>query len=134
MATAAIGGMLGFLVPTIVTEYSPAASASDTLAPVPEAPIAHRFIEAFIADDQGALTELGMSADIKLRASRFRADYQRVDAPIHLGSFVGGGYSVHAYAVHVVRSDGTEALLSWRVVSTGGRVGLLPPPNPIEPS
>ena len=67
-----------------------------------------------------------------MRASRFRAEFARVDAPIHLGSFVGGGYTVHAYGVHVVRPDGTDDTLSWRVVTAGGQVGVLLPPSPIE--
>lgn len=130
VGTLLVGTMLGFLVPTIVAEYSP---KGDLEAPTPEAPIAHRFIEAFVADDQGTLTQLGMSADIKLRASRFRADFGRVDAPIHLGSYIGGGYSVHAYGIHVVRKDGTDDLLSWRVYTAGGQVGLIMPPSVIEP-
>ena len=60
------------------------------------------------------------------------SDYARVDAPVHLGSYVGGGYTVHAYGIHVVRTDGTEDTLSWRVVTSGGQVALILPPNPIE--
>ena len=96
-----IGLLLGFLVPTIANDLSP---KPDIQASVPESPLARQFINAFVADDQAALDALKVRSDIKLRASRFRADYARVDPPIHLGSFVGGGYTVHAYGIHVVAS------------------------------
>lgn len=128
-ATVTIGLLIGFLVPTMVKDLSP---QPDVLASVPEPPLARQFINAFAADDKGALDALKVRADIALRASRFRADYTRVDTPIHLGSFVGGGYSVHAYGIHVVRRDGSEDTLSWRVVTSGGQVGLILPPSPIE--
>ena len=128
-ATVTIGLLVGFLVPTMAKDLSP---QPDIQASVPESPLARQFINAFAADDKGALDSLKVRADIALRASRFRADYTRVDPPIHLGSFVGGGYSVHAYGIHVVRRDGSEDTLSWRVVTSGGQVGLILPPNPIE--
>jgi hypothetical protein len=99
---------------------------------VPEAPLAREFINAFIADDSTVLDSLHIQLDIKNRAARFRSDYARVDPPVHLGSYVGGGYTVHAYAIHVVRTDGTEDTISWRVVTSGGQVALILPPNPIE--
>ena len=128
--TVTIGLLIGFLVPTMAKDLSP---QPDIEASVPESPLARQFIDAFAADDKGALDALKVRADIELRASRFRADYSRVDPPIHLGSFVGGGYTVHAYGIHVVRQDGTEATLSWRVVTSGGKVGIILPPSPIEP-
>ena len=102
--TVTIGLLIGFLVPTISSDLSP---QPDIQASVPESPLARQFINAFAADDKGALDALKVRSDIELRASRFRADYARVDTPIHLGSFVGGGYTVHAYGIHVVRRDGT---------------------------
>jgi hypothetical protein len=128
--TVAIGVLLGFLVPTIARDLTPEPTVA---ASVSESPLARQFINAFTADDQTALDDLKIRTDIKLRASRFRAEYARVDGPVHLGSFVGGGYTVHAYGVHVVRTDGTDDTLSWRVVTTGGQVFLLLPPSPIEP-
>jgi hypothetical protein len=127
--TVTIGLLIGFLVPTVAKDLAP---QPEIQASVPEAPLARQFINAFTADDKGALDQLKVRADIALRASRFRADYTRVDSPIHLGSFVAGGYSVHAYGIHVVRRDGTEDTLSWRVVTSGGQVGLILPPSPIE--
>ena len=130
LATVAVGGFLGFLVPTVVRDLTP---QPEVQAVVAESPAARQFINAFTADDQGALTALGIPADVKLRASRFRSDYQRIDVPVHLGSYVAGGYSLHSYASHVVRADGSEDLLSWRVATAGGQAILILPPNPIEP-
>ena len=129
VGTVAVGALLGFLIPTIVTDMS---AKPEVQASVAESPLARQFINAFIADDQTALDGMHVRTDIKLRASRFRAEFARVDAPIHLGSYVGGGYTVHAYGIHVVRPDGTEDTLSWRVVTQGGQVGVLLPPSPIE--
>jgi hypothetical protein len=130
VGTFAIGLTLGFLVPTMAADLSP---QPDVQARVAEAPLARQFINAFIADDAATLDSLHISLDIKNRAARFRADYARVDTPVHLGSYVGGGYTVHAYGIHVVRRDGAEDTLSWRVVTGGGQVALILPPNPIEP-
>jgi hypothetical protein len=128
-ATLAIGALIGFLVPTVVTDLSPQPEAEAVVA---ESPVARQFINAFTADDQGALTSMGIAQDVKLRASRFRSDFQRVDVPIHLGSYVAGGFSLHAYASHVVRQDGSDDLLSWRVATAGGQVILIYPPGTIE--
>ena len=75
---------------------------------------------------------MSASADTKLRASRFRAQFARVDVPVHLGSYVAGGFSLHAYASHVLLPDGTEEIRSWRVATAGGQALLIPPPNTIE--
>ena len=130
-ATVAIGAMLGFLIPTIVDEYTPEPELAAVAA---ESPVARQFIAAFLADDQTTLTSMGIPADVKLRASRFRAEYARVDAPVHLGSTIGGGYSLHSYAARVVRQNGEEDLISWRVATTGGQAILVLPPSPIEAS
>ena len=129
IATIAIGGLLGFLVPTIVRDVSPQPVAETRVA---ESPVSRQFINAFTADDQGALTAMGVSADTKLRASRFRAQFKRVDVPVHLGSYVAGGFSLHTYSAHVVMSDGTEEIRSWRVATAGGQALLIPPPTSIE--
>lgn len=129
LATAAIGSLLGFLIPTIATDLAP---KPEVVAVVPESPVARQFINAFTADDQGALTAMGVAADVKLRASRFRADFARVDTPVHLGSYVAGGFSLHGYAAQVVKPDGSQDLLSWRVATAGGQVFLIYPPGTIE--
>lgn len=128
-ATVAIGGFLGFLIPTVYTDLAP---KEEVLARVPESPVARQFINAFTADDQGVLTQMNISADVKLRASRFRADFARVDPPVHLGSYVSGGFTLHAYAAHAVAPDGTESTLGWRVATAGGEIFLIPPPGQIE--
>jgi hypothetical protein len=129
VATLAIGSLLGFLVPTIARDLSPQPVAETR---VPESPVGRQFINAFTADDQGVLTSMGVSADTKLRASRFRAQFQRVEVPIHLGSYVAGGFSLHAYTAHVVLNDGTEEIRGWRVATAGGQALLIAPPSSIE--
>ena len=129
VATVAVGGLLGFLVPTVITDLTP---RPEVEAVAGESPVGRQFINAFTADDQAALTSMGIAADVKLRASRFRADFARVDVPVHLGSYVAGGFTLHAYAAHVVRPDDTEDLLSWRVATAGGQVFLIYPPSTIE--
>jgi hypothetical protein len=130
LATAAIGGFMGFLVPTVVADLSPRDDAQS--ATVPESPVARRFIDAFTADDQAGLTAMNVAADIKLRASRFRSDFARVDQPVHLGSYVSGGVTLHSYAAHAVGNDGTDQMLGWRVLTAGGEIGLIDPPGMIE--
>ncbi len=129
IATVTIGALLGFLVPTIVRDLTPQPVAETRVA---ESPVARQFINAFTADDQGALTSMGVSADTKLRASRFRAQFKRVDVPVHLGSYVAGGFSLHAYSAHVVLPDNTEEIRSWRIATAGGQALLIPPPSSIE--
>jgi hypothetical protein len=130
IATAAIGGFLGFLAPTIYNDLTP---KSEVLERAPESPVARQFINAFTADDQAALTAMNISSDVKLRASRFRADFARVDVPVHLGSYISGGFSLHAYAAHAVTAEGEETTLGWRVATAGGEIFLIPPPGQIEP-
>ncbi len=127
--TIAIGGMLGFLVPTVVAEYSP---KPEIQAQVAESPLAREFIIAYVTDDQSELQRLGASADMRLRATRLTTDYAKVDAPVHLGSFISSGLALHAYSTHVVKPDGSADLIGWRVVTSGGQVGLILPPSPIE--
>jgi hypothetical protein len=129
IATIAIGALLGFLVPTVARDLSPQPEAE---LKVTESPVARQFIDAFTADDQSVLTAMGVPADAKLRASRFRAQFARVDVPVHLGSYVAGGFSLHAYAAHVVLADGTEDLRTWRVATAGGQAALITPPGTIE--
>jgi hypothetical protein len=127
--TVAIGAMLGFLVPTIIAEYNP---KPEIQAQVAESPLAREFITAYVTDDQPALERLGASTDIRLRATRLTTDFAKVDEPIHLGSFVTSGLGLHAYSTHVVMPDGSDNIVGWRVVTSGGQVGLIMPPNPIE--
>ena len=129
VATLAIGALVGYLVPMVQRDLAP---KQEVQTVVPESPVGRQFINAFTSDDQAVLTSMGVTADIKLRASRFKAEFTRVDVPVHLGSYVGGGFSLHSYASHVVRNDGTEDVLSWRVATAGGQAGLILPPNTIE--
>jgi hypothetical protein len=127
--TIAIGATLGFLVPTVVAEYSP---KPEVQAEVAESAVARQFINAFAHDDQPSLDAIGVSAEVKLRAARNRSDYILVDQPVHLGSYVAGGFSLHAYASHVVKQDGTEDLIGWRFVTGGGQVLIIDPPQAVR--
>jgi hypothetical protein len=128
--TIAIGATLGFLVPTVVAEYSPKPEVQQ--AEVAESPVARQFINAFALDDQPSLDAIGVSAEVKLRAARNRSDYIRVDPPVHLGSYVAGGFSLHAYASHVVKKDGTEDLIGWRFATGSGQVQIIDPPQAVR--
>ena len=128
LATVAIGAMLGYLVPTVIADYSPKPQVQTAV--VAESPVARAFINAYLADNQEALTELGVSAEIKLKATSFRTDLASIDPPTHLGSYIAGGFSLHSYAAHAKQQDGTDVLLSWRVLTSGGQIALVDPPSP----
>jgi len=127
LATVAIGVMLGYLVPTVYADFAP---KPDVQAVVAESPLARAFIRAYIADDQDELTALGVSAETKLKATSFRTDLASIDDPVHLGSYVAGGFSLHTYAAKAKQQDGTDVLLSWRVITAGGQILVLDPPQP----
>jgi hypothetical protein len=129
-ATVAVGALLGFLVPTMIEDLS---AKPEVEAVVAESPVARQFITAYIADDQATLQSMGVPAEITARAAKLRAEYVRIDPPVHLGSYNAGSVSLHTYTAHALAIDGTEGLLSWRVVSRGGLATLILPPNPIEP-
>ena len=126
-ATVAIGAMLGYLVPTIIADYTPKAEVQ---AQVAESPVARAFIRAYVADDQATLDSLGVPAEVKLKATSFRTDLVSIEQPMHLGSYVGGGFSLHSYAAKAKDQQGEDVLLSWRVVTAGGQILLIDPPQP----
>jgi hypothetical protein len=130
VATLVIGILLGFLVPTIAADLTPAPEEATRAA---ESPVARQFIDAYVSDDQVTLDRLGIAANLKAKAARFKAEYRQVDLPIHLGSWVvGGGITLHAYAAHVIASDGTGDQLAWRVATGGGSVDIIPPPPSVQ--
>jgi hypothetical protein len=122
----AIGAMLGFLVPTFIADYTPKAEVQ---ARVAESPVARAFIDAYVRNDTATLDSLSAAAADKLQAARMPATFAQVDAPVHLGSWVGGGFTLHAYAAHTVAKDGTVGLRSWRVITGGGRAAIIDPPS-----
>jgi hypothetical protein len=126
-ATVAIGAMLGFLVPTVIADYTP---KPEVQARVAESPVARTFIRAFVSDDQATLDSLGVPAPVKLRATSFKTDLASVDQPVHLGSYIGGGFSLHSYAAHAKDPQGADVMLSWRVVTANGQIVLVDPPSP----
>jgi hypothetical protein len=130
LATVAVGALIGFLVPTIAADLTPRTPVES--ARVSESPVAREFIDAFVSDDQAALDRIGVDADMKLRATRYRTEFRRVDAPVHHGSYVASGFTVHGYASKVLDKDGKPGLLSWRVATVSGRIILIPPPTGIE--
>lgn len=126
VATLAVGGLLGFLVPTIVADFT---TKPDAQARTAESPVARQFITAYVADDQATLDLLGINAATKAKSARVKADYIKVDPPVHLGSFViGGGLTLHGYAADVVDNEGVQDQLAWRVITGAGAVELLDPP------
>jgi hypothetical protein len=126
VATLAVGGLLGFLVPTIVADFT---ARPDAQARTAESPIARQFITAYVADDQATLDLLGIDAATKAKAARVKAEYIKVDPPVHLGSFViGSGLTLHGYAADVVDNEGAQSQLAWRVVTGAGEVQLIAPP------
>ena len=70
-----------------------------------------------------------LELDDATKSARVKAEYIKVDAPVHLGSWViGNGLSLHAYASHVVDNAGADGQLAWRVATQAGRVELIDPP------
>lgn len=129
-ATLGIGLMLGFLIPTVVADFS---AKPEEQAQTAESPVARQFITAYVADDQTTLDLLNVSADVKAKSSRFKAEYIKVDPPVHLGSWViGGGLTLHAYASHVVDTSGSDDLLAWRVATGAGSAALIEPPPSVQ--
>ena len=126
-ATVAIGAMLGYLVPTVIADYTP---KPEVQARVAESPVARTFIRAFVNDDQATLDSLGVAAPVKLRATSFKTDLASIDQPVHLGSYIGGGFSLHSYAAHAKDPQGADVMLAWRVVTAGGQIVLVDPPTP----
>ena len=76
-----------------------------------------------------SLPAAAVPAAVKAKSARVKAEYIKVDAPVHLGSWViGNGLSLHAYASHVVDNAGADGQLAWRVATQAGRVELIDPP------
>jgi len=130
VATVAIGGLLGFLVPTVAADFT---EKPEVQAQTSESPTARSFINAYVGDDQAALDRFGASADTKQNATRFKAEYAKVDPPVHLGSWnIGGGITVHGYAAHVVDRNGQEDQLAWRVLTAAGTAAIIDPPPSVQ--
>jgi hypothetical protein len=130
IATVGIGALVGFLVPSVAADLGP---RQDTQTRTAESPVARQFITAYLADDQATLDLLQVPAATKAKAARVKAEYVKVDPPIHLGSWViGSGLTLHAYASNVVDNEGTQDQLAWRVATQAGRVELIDPPPSIQ--
>ena len=136
--TVALGGLLGFLVPTIAAEYAPQQAQDAGPLPVPtsntELPIAREFINAFVVNDQTRLRELGADEVATVKANDLASQVLTVGTPVLLGSIGGQGVSIQAYASNVTMLDGTEKILSWRVLTQSGRPTLILPPRAMDPT
>ena len=136
LGTVALGGLIGFLVPTILAEYAPAPATQTSALPVPtaatEIPIAREFINAFVVNDQARLGLLNADEKDKAKANDLANSVAEVDRPVLLGSIGGAGASIQAYASQATMLDGTKKLLSWRVLTTSGRATLILPPQPLS--
>lgn len=135
VGTVALGGLIGFLVPTILAEYSPTPETANTVLPVPtmatEIPIAREFINAFVVNDQERLTALNADEKDKVKANDLANQVSNIQTPVLLGSIGGAGASIQAYASEVTLADGSQKLLSWRVLTTSGKATLILPPQPL---
>ena len=129
-ATLGIGVLVGFLVPSIIADLS---SKPEEQTRTAESPVARQFITAYVADDQATLDLLGIPAAVKAKSARVKAEYLKVDPPVHLGSWnIGQGVTLHAYASHVVDTEGGDDQLAWRVATQAGRVELIDPPPSVQ--
>lgn len=129
-ATVAVGALVGFLVPTVTADFT---AKPEIQAQTSESPVARSFIDAYVSDDQVTLDRMGASADTKQKAARFKAEYAKVDPPVHLGSWViQNGITLHGYSAHVVDSTGQEAQLAWRVYTAAGQAALIAPPPSVQ--
>ena len=139
VGTVALGGLLGFLVPTVVAEFSPAPEQQQqTVRSAPatmvELPIARDFINAFVTNDQAQLHALGAGELDAVKANDLAGQVVEVSKPVLLGSVGGPGISIQAYAALATMNDGTKQMLSWRVVTNSGRAGLILPPQALTPA
>jgi hypothetical protein len=136
--TVALGALLGFLVPTIAAEYSshpeqqtlPAGAAQSSTNE--ELPIARAFINAFVVNDQQRLKELGAGEIDTVKANDLAQQVRQVSKPVLLGSIGAPGISIQAYASVVTMNDGSQTILSWRVITNSGRAALLLPPSALD--
>jgi hypothetical protein len=134
LGTVALGALLGFLIPTIVAEYSPTPRANADPVAVDqstELPIARDYINAFVVNDQARLKELGAREIDTVKANDLQSQVREISRPVLLGSVGGPGISIQAYAADATMADGTKTVLSWRVWTTSGRAILILPPNPL---
>jgi hypothetical protein len=129
-ATVAVGALAGFLVPTIAADFT---TKPQVQAQTNESPVARAFIAAYVSDDQVTLDRMGATADTKQKSARFKAEYQKVDPPVHLGSWIiNGGITLHGYAAHVVDAQGQDGQLAWRVFTAAGQVSIIDPPPSVQ--
>jgi hypothetical protein len=139
LGTVALGALIGFIVPTMAAEYAPAPphqplpAGTSQSSTNQELPIARAFIDAFVVNDQTRLKELGAAEIDTVKANDLAQSVQQVGQPVLLGSIGGPGISIQAYASVATMNDGSKTILSWRVVTTSGRAGLVLPPSGLDP-
>ena len=130
VATVAVGALIGFLVPMVAADL--AAQPEVAQEQVSESEVARRFIDAYVVGDKAVLGTLAASAELLNRAAQMKAEYVRVDRPVHLGSWtVSGGATLHAYSAHVIDNAGEDDQLAWRVLTAGGNVAIIDPPGTV---
>jgi hypothetical protein len=128
--TVALGGLLGFLVPTVAAEFAPPPPIAP--ARTSESAVARQFINAFLANDQETLKLLKVAEPTAIRATVLSSTTKSLGPPILLGVRAFPGAAFHAYASAATLGNGSEAILSWRVVTINGLPYLILPPDPIE--
>src|SRR3954468_11774320 len=131
--TLSLGAVLGFLVPTVIAEYSPKPATTAPVVGLPtgasELPIAREFINAFVVNDQARLHQLGADETDTVKANDLAAQVAQIGTPVLLGSVGGPGISLQAYASDAVLRDGTVTILAWRVLTASARATLILPPD-----
>src|SRR5437868_12698178 len=134
--TIALGGTLGFLIPTVIAEYTPQKPVEGGLVTVnssaPELPIAREFINAFVRNDQATLHALGADETAAVKANDLASQVAKIGDPVLLGTAGQSGASVQAYASEATLNDGTQTILSRRLLTISGRVILILPPQALD--
>ncbi len=130
IGTVLVGVLIGVLIPTVAADLAPQEEVAQER--VAESPVARQFIDAFVNDDRAILNALQVDAATVSHAARFKAEYAKIDRPVHLGSWiVGSGLTLHAYSAHAVGMDGADDQLAWRVLTAAGTVGVIDPPGQV---
>lgn len=133
LGTLSLGAILGFLVPTVIAEYTPRQDGQSGQLATPtantELPVARAFINAFVTNDQAKLRAIGADEVDAVKANDLASQVTEISPPVLLGSIGAAGVSIQAYASSVTLNDGTRTILSWRVLTSSGRATLILPPQ-----
>jgi hypothetical protein len=129
LATIALGGLLGFLVPSFAGGLqAPQVVAEGT----GETPAARQFIVALLTNDQDALRRVSVQASDALEAARLGVADASVTSLTLIGRTDIGGAHYHAYVAEFTTSEGEKILRGFRVATVGGYAILVDPPEALD--